>query len=150
MKSLSYASEIDILFFVRTFLTDILVALNLNMDFNSEISISHYKPDIIVLSIGRYLVGVVEVKKPGNDVLEKPTVLGELLDQMPLVEGFYGTRPLIGILTTGEEWIVSWFPGDTNTLAETNHTEASYSVPLKINLNRHPLYCSKINHQQSH
>ena len=64
-----------------------------------------------------------------------PTV-PKSLDQMLLVEGFYGTGPVIGILTTGEEWVVSWFPGDTNTLAETNHTEASYSVPLKINLNR--------------
>ena len=59
-----------------------------------------------------------------------PTV-PKSLDQMLLVEGFYGTGPVIGILTTGEEWVVSWFPGDTDILAETNHTEASYSMPLK-------------------
>ncbi len=41
-----------------------------------------------------YLVGVVEVKKPGNNVLLEPTVLGELLDQM-MLEGFYGMGPVL-------------------------------------------------------
>ena len=113
-----YASESDIVFFVRQFLVDIMVALGLNFSFSSEITMSHIKPDIAVLLMGRYVVGVVEVKKPGNNILAQPTVLGELLDQMFLVEGFYMTGPVIGILTTGEEWVVSWFPGDTDTLTK--------------------------------
>lgn len=67
-----------------------------------------------------HLVGVVEVKKPGASVLSEPTVLGELLDQMLLVEGFYGMGPVIGILTTGEEWLVSWFPADSSALEVVN------------------------------
>ena len=83
--------------------------------------------------MGMYLVGVVEVKKPGRNVLLEPTVLGELLDQMLLVEGFYGMGPVIGILTTAEEWTVSWFPVDTDTLGcgiDKRH-EASFLTPLK-------------------
>lgn len=85
----------------------------------------------LYLLIGKHLVGIVEVKKPGNDVLLEPTALGELLDQMLLVEGFYGMGPVFGILTTGEEWDESWFPGDTDILASGGQSEGSYSTPLK-------------------
>ena len=118
MMNLLYGSESDIVFFVRKFLFDIMEALNLNFSFSAEILISHIRPNIAVLLMGKYLVGVVEVKKPGSNILAQPTVLGELLDQMFLVEGFYRTGPVIGILTTGEEWVMSWFPGDTDTLAK--------------------------------
>jgi hypothetical protein len=77
------------------------------------------------------LVGVVEVKKPGSKVLLKPTVLGELLDQMMLVEGFYGMGPVIGILTTAEEWLISWFPVDSDILAHVDPPEASFTTPMK-------------------
>jgi len=58
-------------------------------------------------------VGVVEIKKHQKNVLEMPTVLGELFDQMILVEGFYMSGPVIGILTTLEDWLFCWFPADT-------------------------------------
>jgi hypothetical protein len=73
-----------------------------------------------------YLVGVVEIKKPGGGILLKPTVLGESLDQMLLVEGFYGMGSVIGILTTGDEWVVSWFPVDQHVLEQSE----SNSIPL--------------------
>ena len=132
-KYFKYASEDDIVFVVRTFLTDILLALELSLDFNAEVAIKQIRPDLCVLLMGMYLVGVVEVKKPGRNVLLEPTVLGELLDQMLLVEGFYGMGPVIGILTTAEEWTVSWFPVDTDTLGcgiDKRH-EASFLTPLK-------------------
>ena len=88
---------------VRQFLTDIIRALGLKLLFRAEITISHTRPDIAVLLMGRFLMVVVEVNKPGSDILARPAVLGELLDQMFLVEGFYGTGPVIGILTTGDD-----------------------------------------------
>jgi hypothetical protein len=132
-KFLYYASESDIVFYVRQFLRDISSALKLNLTFNAEVAIKQIRPDLCVLLMGMYLVGVVEVKKPGNNVLLEPTVLGELLDQMFLVEGFYGMGPAIGILTTAEEWIVSWFPVDTDTLAhQLEESPAdSFSTPVK-------------------
>lgn len=132
-KFLYYASGSDIVFYVRTFLKDILLALNLRLDFNSEVAIKQIRPDICVLLNGMYLVGVVEVKKPGRNVLLEPTVLGELLDQMMLVEGFYGMGPIIGILTTGDEWLVSWFPIDSQILVHA-HAEppgAPFTTPEK-------------------
>jgi hypothetical protein len=114
-----YSSEVDIMYFLRSYLLDILLALKIRLDFNTDVAIRQIQPDLCVLSIGMYLVGVVLVKSPRRNVLLEPTVLGELLDQMLLVEGFYGMGPIIGILTTGEEWIVSWFPVDTDILAHS-------------------------------
>eukprot|EP01036_Dinobryon_divergens_P027180 gene27180-35907_t len=71
-------------------------------------------PDICVLSVGSRLVGVIEIKKHQKNVLQIPTVLGELFDQMILIEGFYMSGPVIGILTTLEDLLFCWFlPADT-------------------------------------
>jgi hypothetical protein len=131
-RYLLYSSEDDIVYFVRRFMEDILLALGLSLDFNAEVTIKQIRPDLCVLLLGMYLVGVVEVKKPGGDVLLEPTVLGESLDQMLLVEGFYGMGPVIGILTTGDEWVVSWFPADQQVLEQCeSKSEASFSTPVK-------------------
>jgi hypothetical protein len=127
---LLYCSVADIVYIVKRFLENIMLALNLHLEFNDEVTIKEVRPDLCVLSWGMYIVGVVEVKKPGKTVLLEPTVLGELLDQMLLVEGFYGMGPVIGILTTAEEWIVSWFPVDTNDLKRlsTGRSDISFST----------------------
>lgn len=128
-----YGSEDDVAYLVRRFLESILSALKLNLDFNAEVTIKHIRPDLCVLLRNMHLVDVVEVKKPGASVLSEPTVLGELLDQMLLVEGFYGMGPVIGILTTGEEWLVSWFPADSSALEVVNSpcSGASFTTPMK-------------------
>lgn len=103
------------------------------LTFSAEISIKQVRADLCVLLLGNYLVGVVEVKKPGKDVLLQPTVLGELLDQMLLVEGFYGMGPVLGILTTGEEWLVAWFDVDSRAISATAPSlhSASFTTPTK-------------------
>ena len=112
-KYLPYASEADIIDHAKSFMKDVVQALKLDLTFHAEVPIKQIRPDLCILLIDAVLVGVVQVKKPGNNVLLQPTVLGELLDQMLLIEGFYGIGPVIGILTTAEEWLVSWFPADS-------------------------------------
>lgn len=47
-----------------------------------------------------------------------------------LLEGFYGTGPVIGILTTGEDWRISWFHSDHEELLNHNMTqEKDYFTP---------------------
>ena len=130
---LVYSSVDDIVYFVRGFMRDILFALTLPLSFNAEVTIKQIRRDLCVLIMDKYLVGVVEVKKPGGNVLLQPTVLGELLDQMLLVEGFYGMGPVIGILTTAEEWLLAWFPVDTASLENCDITTSkdSYLTPSK-------------------
>ncbi len=131
--SLSYGSEADIVHIVRNYLEDILTALNLPLTFKAEITIHRVRPDLCVLMLKMYLVGVIEIKKPGRTILAKPTVLGELFDQMVLVEGFFGMGPAIGILTTGEHWVVSWFPVDNDNIANLSSQQytSSFSTPTK-------------------
>jgi hypothetical protein len=130
-----YSSEADIVNIVRNFMKDVLRALKLRLNFSAEVTIKQIRPDLCVLLMGMYLVGVVEVKKPngdsGGNVLNQPTVLGELLDQMMLVEGFYGMGPVIGILTTAEEWLISWFPADSEDLERVDSPEVSSTTPAK-------------------
>ena len=113
LSNLHYTTEADVVSFVKTFLRDIANAMGIPLELASDFGIKHVAPDICVLSLGSRLVGVVEIKKPQKNVLEMPTVLGELFDQMILVEGFYMSGPVIGILTTFEDWMFCWFPADT-------------------------------------
>jgi hypothetical protein len=133
-KCLYYASVRNIVHFVRVFLNNILFALSLPQRLTSGIfTIKQIRSDILVLSLKEHLIGVVMVKKPGRNVLLEPTVLGELLDLMLLVEGFYGMGPVIGILTTAEEWLVSWFPVDSMDLEQSDFkpSEGSLSTASK-------------------
>jgi hypothetical protein len=89
---------------VILFLKDIMRAMDLHYNIAVDFGIKGIAPDICVITQANRLIGVVEVKKPEHGALDKPTILGELFDQMLLVEGFYCSGPVIGILTTLEEW----------------------------------------------
>jgi hypothetical protein len=102
-RNLHYTTEADVVSFVKTFLRDVANAMGIRLKMASDFGIKHVAPDICVLSVGSRLVGVIEIKKHQENVLEMPTVLGELFDQMILVEGFYMSGPVIGILTTLED-----------------------------------------------
>ena len=139
---LSYSSEDDIVYYVRIYLENILEAMGLDLTISAEIAVKQIRPDLCVLLLGHQLVGVVEVKKPGSreqvdSILLQPTVLGELFDQMLLVEGFYGMGPVCGILTTGEEWLVAWFEADQEALQETRiSTLNSLCTPEKTSASK--------------
>ena len=111
---LHYTTEPDVVGFVKIFLRDVANAMGIPLEMASDFCIKHVAPDICILTLGSRLVGVVEIKKHQKNVLEMPTVLGELFDQMILVEGFYMSGPVIGILTTLKDWLFCWFPADTD------------------------------------
>ena len=125
---LKYGTESDLVGFVKIFLLDMIEAMNLDFVLVNDLSIKHVAPDICVVTDGNRLVGVVEVKKCGPDILIQPTVLGELFDQMLLVEGFYCSGPVIGILTTLEEWVVAWFVADDKHFAAVSCQPSSSLV----------------------
>jgi hypothetical protein len=124
-----YRNEGDVIFIVRNFLESVLSALCLPLIFSTEFSLQSVRPDISVIFNGSDLVGVVAVKMPTPGLMQQPTILGELFDQLMLVEGFYGMGPVLGIITTGQEWIFSWFPADHDRLR--NRSAESSSATLK-------------------
>lgn len=134
LQTLHYTTEDDIVGFVKTFIRDIANAMGIPLELATNFGIKHVAPDICILSLGKRLVGVVEIKKPQNNVLHMPTVLGELFDQMILVEGFYMSGPVVGILTTLVEWMFCWFPADEEffkTTLEAHIPTSAFLTPQK-------------------
>lgn len=131
---LFYATESTVVKYVNIFLEDILKAMNLSFQLENHLGIKYITPNICVLTYGNRLVGVIEVKKPDKNILIQPTVLGELFDQLYLVEGFYSSGPVIGILTSLEEWIFAWFCVDDKYFTGENpfmESENNYFTPVK-------------------
>eukprot|EP01038_Epipyxis_sp_PR26KG_P005209 gene5209-7247_t len=144
-EKLSFATEVDIVHLVLIVLEDVIKATNLEVRFSGDICIKHIAPDICILSYECRLVGVVQVEKNGKSIRLKPTVLGELLDQLLLVEGFYRSGPVIRILTTLEKWLFAWFPADADHFVVDDEnvkvSETSiFLTPIKYtNSQRHSL-----------
>lgn len=115
----------DIVFCVRNYLTSNTLTLNIRM---RGIGIKHIRPDICALLIDNHIVGEVEVKLPGQGILEYETVVGEFYDQMMLARGFYWTSRLCGILTSGRVWRVFWFPEEDFSVSR-DHQKEGYITP---------------------
>lgn len=79
---LTFTNEATIVIYVRTFLLQIIQAMKLEFEIAIDFGIKSIMPDICILTIAHRIIGVVEVKKPGIDILNQPTVLGELFDQL--------------------------------------------------------------------
>ena len=119
-NKLVYATEADIVNRVCTFLEDIIQAMKLRYRITNDFGIKGVAPDICIITQANRLIGVIEVKKPDRGALDEPTILGELFDQMLLVQDFYCSGPVIGIITTLEEWRFAWFPNDNQHFTEDN------------------------------
>lgn len=133
---LQFATENDLAIRVLTFLESFIKAMRLELRLHSELGIQHITPDISVITQGDRLVGVVEVKKPGPSILEQPTVMGELLDQMLLLEKFYSCGPIIGVITTFSEWRFAWFPEDNDHFCselsfDSENSQSNFLTPVK-------------------
>ena len=124
-----YATENDIAVMIRMYLYSFVKPMQIPLQIVSEMAITHIRPDLLVLTHNSILVGVVEVKKPGDGVLNEPTVIGELFDQMKLIQLFYGTGPVLGILTNGEQFVVCWFPEDDEVFSTPPKEELYVASP---------------------
>lgn len=122
-----YRTERDICKMVIRYLTDLLQALNLDMEIAEDYQIAGVKPDVMVIKNGFIPAGVIEVKKPQKkgaaSPLVSPTVLGELFNQMSLVGCFYGCGPVCGLLTNGNEWLICWLPRDNSIMSSAKQFE---------------------------
>ena len=121
-----YATEADIVTVVESYLFSIIKAMNLteSVKLFREIGLKSIRADISVLTLFNELIGVVEVKKPSKfDIFSQSTVLGELFDQMMLAEGFYGNGPIMGLLCTGNKYMLAWFPADDRSFEGSDISE---------------------------
>lgn len=132
-----YASENDVAALVRTIVSDIANAIGVEIKVYSEIAAFGVRPDLWVMFSNNLPIGVIEVKKPDlktskTDVLDEPTVLGEIYDFMMQLPNFYGTYPIFGMLTTMEKWRFCWFPGEHTDYADVDTYAAKQEEHLSL------------------
>eukprot|EP01036_Dinobryon_divergens_P030622 gene30622-39892_t len=111
---MNYVSECDLAVMIINYFNSFIDALNLRLDILHLMVVTHVRSDVIVFvpEDDSNLMGVVLVKAPGIGVLEEPTVIGEIFDLMKLCQLVYGMGPTLGMVTTGAQAIVCWFPED--------------------------------------
>lgn len=68
-------------------------------------------------------------------MLNEPTVVGQSFDQVMVLQSLYGCGPILGILSTGDEWRISWLPEDDDAIrsmklsASIAHTHMHSAAP---------------------
>eukprot|EP00301_Raphidiophrys_heterophryoidea_P008609 c13163_g1_i6.p1 GENE.c13163_g1_i6~~c13163_g1_i6.p1 ORF type:complete len:568 (-),score=120.21 c13163_g1_i6:171-1874(-) len=98
---------------VKCVIDDVLCYLGIDDKFwlAPEAQVFSIRPDYWVIAFNCTPVGVIEVKKPWpEDILERPTVLGELFDYMIGLSNYFGVKHPFGILTTLKQWRFCWLP----------------------------------------
>ena len=107
-----WTTESDVQFKVRLVFGDICASTDLkgHLEFHNELSVFGTAPDMWVMSVRGRPVGVVEVKKPGRGILDKPEVAGQMYDYLKRLRSFYGLKHVFGIATTYVEWRLFWLP----------------------------------------
>jgi hypothetical protein len=118
---MTWGSEKSVVSYVKFFLMDILLGLGLSESIRVEedyTMFSEFKPDIYVIWKEAWPIGVVEVKKPTEDILDAPVVWGQIFDYMAALREFQGLQDVFGIVTTYEKWRLCWLPESDAVAAE--------------------------------
>jgi hypothetical protein len=122
-SGLTYGSESDIQSFVRLVLMDAICEAGLSKEVtcNIELSIYHLRPDIWILCTSSGVpIGVVEVKKPDQNIMNSSLLHGQIYDYMLRLRHFVGLKSIFGIATTYAQWRIYWLP-DTDEDAKSSH-----------------------------
>jgi hypothetical protein len=108
---LQYASESDIQGHVKNVILDALGITSLDgITCLNELSVFGHRADIwLVARVGKPL-GVVEIKKPGINLLNNGHVLGQLYNYMLRLQSFFGVKYVFGIVSTYQKWRFCWLP----------------------------------------
>jgi len=127
-----WATEQDIAALVRHVLQDSISSAGLEdvLDCHAELSVFELRPDIwIVMTNLGIPVGVVEVKRPGDDdvVMNDATVFGQVYDYMMRLQSFHGLQCVFGIVSTYTSWRIFWFDD-----AKSNMYAGSQVMPTVV------------------
>ncbi|KAL6071676.1 Protein kinase domain-containing protein [Balamuthia mandrillaris] len=123
-NALAWGSEKDIQRNVVTALKDVLTAAGIGAFVSVQEDLTMFsinsrqqKSDVYLVKQKTVPIGIVEVKKPTENIFDKNEVNGQIYDYMMALRSFSGLRYVFGILTTYEQWRVCWLP-DANQLAQ--------------------------------
>eukprot|EP01136_Pigoraptor_vietnamica_P024386 Opistho-1_new@77369 len=124
-----WSTEADIAYAVQLALDDICncVGLRGHLELCNEFGVVGTVPDMWVLSARGRPVGVVEVKKPGRNVLATEEVAGQMYDYLKRLRTFYGLDHVFGIATTYAEWRICWLRNSATMSAASSSPSAVLS-----------------------
>ncbi|KYQ93041.1 hypothetical protein DLAC_05650 [Tieghemostelium lacteum] len=123
-QRLLYSTESDIQIFVKLCLHDIIFACDMRAHCTNELGITGLRPDIMVIQKNNGLpIGVVEVKKPGSNVMENERIHGQIFNFMTRLKEMYGQKNVYGIVSTYSQWRIYWL----------SDNESAESTDLGIN-----------------
>jgi hypothetical protein len=97
--SFAWDSENSIKTLVMEVLADAIEGAGLfgKVDLKDELGIYGLQPDMLVVLVEGFPVGVVEVKKPGEGVVSDPRVLGQMYDYLLRLSSFYGLKHVFNL-----------------------------------------------------
>lgn len=107
-----YNSESCVETMISIYLKDLLIGMGLDtVKIYKGIEVLRLKPDIWLLSHNKVPFLIIEVKKPGQNILEHEKVVSQLAQYMHMLRNYHGIRHVFGILATMEHFRVAWLPG---------------------------------------
>lgn len=127
--TIHYSSEADVRDYVKHLFGDLAFVSGFAVVTMTEYGVFGVRPNIRIVKLNGVPVAVVDIKIPGNGVMDHENVLGELYDDLRVLEAFYGKGLSIGILTTGEEFRVVWMGKDDNAKMLTDEPQSQVGEP---------------------
>jgi hypothetical protein len=132
--ALSWGSESDIQKLVSLVIEDAIASAGLDKELAcySELGVKNMRPDIwVVVNKFGIPIGVIEVKKPGVDIMESKRVHGQIYDYMLRLRHFYGQQNVFGIVSTYKQWRIYWLQ-DCNSSATATKIDNSLTRNANI------------------
>jgi hypothetical protein len=131
----TYQNETKVQNLVSACLNDALQLLDLSEDFlvESEFSVFSFRPDIVVVSHGLFgIILVIEVKKPGVDVLTSHEPAGQVYDYL-LGNLLSGVSCPFAVLTTYDEMVIAHLDDDdSKNILRSNALNLSADFPQVV------------------
>lgn len=131
-KEFAWSTESDVQSYVKVAIISAIHALGLALvlDCRDELSIFKVRPDIWILTKkGGIPVGVIEVKKPNEKIMEEKLVHGQIYDYMLRLQSFYGIQNVFGIVTTYHQWRIYWLP-QSQDIAQAQSINENFSIEV--------------------
>ena len=125
-----FGSENAIQYLVSNVLMDCvsLASLEDKIDIHSELGSFGGRPDLYIVTHMGVPIGVVEVKRPHENILDNDLVHGQLYDYMLRLKTFFGITNVFGIASTYESWRIVWLPdADADECANSSAVDKNFT-----------------------
>jgi hypothetical protein len=133
---LEYNSEAVIERHVINYIEDLVTGLGLKyvVKVFQGIQVLSLKPDLWMLTANNTPFLILEVKKPGHCILSNKKVLAQARQYMLMMRNYHNVQDVFGIVTTLEEFRVTWLPDCDAVAASTEYIGGVHEVKYDENL----------------